>query len=236
MALFAFAAGNLLYLYYGKMDNFTPSNRSVSHFETTYEKAQNLTHIKTISDELAKQSGYTKLSDIPLQLRQAIIAVEDRKFYNHSGIDSESILRATLVNIQSGEISEGGSTITQQLARTLFLSNEQSFTRKVWEAGFAVGLETQLSKDKILELYLNTIYFGENTYGAAAAAKKYFHKSLKDLTLNETTMLAGIPNGPSIYNPIADLAAAKRRQRIVIEAMQKNGFIGQEEANTLSTN
>ena len=233
LALIAFIAGNLIIVFFGNVDNFTPSNRSASHFESTYEKARNLTHIKTISSELAEQPGYVKLADIPLPLRQAVIAVEDRKFYDHPGIDIEGILRASLVNIQNGEISEGGSTITQQLARTLFLSNEQSFSRKAWEAGFAISIETQLGKDKILELYLNTIYFGENAYGVAAAAKKYFHKNLKDLNLNEMTMLAGIPNGPSIYNPIVDKAAAQRRQQIVIAAMLKNGFIGQEEADNI---
>jgi len=236
IALIAFTAGNLIYLYYGKVNQFTPSNRSVSHFETTYEKARNLTHIKEISVELARQPGYVKLTAIPLPLRQAIIAVEDRKFYDHPGIDVEGILRATLVNIQNGAISEGGSTITQQLARTLFLSNEQSFTRKAWEAGFAVSIEAQLGKDKILELYLNTIYFGENAFGVAAAAKTYFHKNLTELNLGEITMLAGIPNGPSIYNPIVDPIAARRRQHIVIAAMLKSGFIGQEEADKLSVN
>ena len=233
IALIAFAAGNIIYLYYGTVDQFTPSNRGTGHFETTYEKARNLTHIKEISSELARQPGYVKIADIPLLLRQAVIAVEDRKFYDHPGIDVEGILRATLVNIQNGEISEGGSTITQQLARTLFLSNEQSFSRKAWEAGFAFSIETQLSKDKILELYLNTIYFGENAYGVTAAAKKYYSKNLKDLNLDEITMLAGIPNGPSIYNPIVDKTAARRRQQIVITAMLKNGFIGQAESDNL---
>ncbi|MEI6285216.1 MAG: biosynthetic peptidoglycan transglycosylase [Bacillota bacterium] len=234
LALIAFFAGNLIIVFFGKVDNFTPSNRSTNHFESASEKARNLTHIKAISAELAGQPGYVNLADIPLPLRQAVIAVEDRKFYDHPGIDLEGILRATLVNIQNGEISEGGSTITQQLARTLFLSNEQSFTRKAWEAGFAVSIETQLGKDKILELYLNTIYFGENTYGVAAAAKKYYHKNLQDLNLREMTTLAGIPNGPSIYNPIVDPQASKRRQQIVIAAMLKNGFIGQEEADNIA--
>lgn len=236
MAAIAFTAGNLIFIYYGSGKKFIPSNRLENHTEPITEKVRNLIHLKQVSEEIATQPGYTKLADIPLPLRQAIISVEDRKFYDHPGIDIEGILRATLVNIQSGGISEGGSTITQQLARTLFLSNEQSFTRKAWEAGFALALESQLSKDKILELYLNTIYFGENAYGINAAAKTFFRKSLKDLSLKEMTILAGLPNGPSIYNPVVDPGAARNRQHIVIESMQRNGFLSRDEADNLIYN
>ena len=173
---------------------------------------------------------YVLLEDMPNNLIQAIIAVEDVRFYSHSGYDWSSIMRATAHNVESGEIEEGASTITQQLAKNLFLTQEQSFTRKVEELFLAMNIEKHFSKNKILELYLNTIYFGSNFYGVESAAEGYFGKKPKELTLAESAMLAGLPNAPSVYSPYANFLLAKKRQLVVIDAMLKNKAISPRDA------
>jgi len=164
--------------------------------------------------------------------RQAttIIAVEDRKFYRHLGIDPEGIMRASLVNLQYGEIQEGASTITQQLAKNLFLSHEQTFGRKGEEVLLALDLELNYEKDEILELYLNTIYYGSGFYGIDAASRGYFGKPPRELSLAECAMLAGLPNAPSLYSPYVDFKAAKKRQIVVLDAMKACGFVTEREA------
>lgn len=173
---------------------------------------------------------YVLLEDIPNYLIQAIIAVEDVRFYSHGGYDWSSIMRATAHNVESGEIEEGASTITQQLAKNLFLTQEQSFTRKIEELFLAMNIEKHFSKNKILELYLNTIYFGSNFYGIESAAEGYFGKKPKELTLAESAMLAGLPNAPSVYSPYANFLLAKKRQMVVIDAMLKNKAISARDA------
>lgn len=173
---------------------------------------------------------YVLLEDMSTYLVQAIIAVEDVRFYSHSGYDWSSIMRATAHNVESGEIEEGASTITQQLAKNLFLTQEQSFTRKVEELFLAMNIEKHFSKNKILELYLNTIYFGSNFYGVESAAEGYFGKKPKELTLAESAMLAGLPNAPSVYSPYANFLLAKKRQLVVIDAMLKNKAISPRDA------
>ena len=174
--------------------------------------------------------NYVKLDDIPRQLRQAIIAVEDKRFYTHSGFDVEGIARAAVVNVEAGQIEEGASTITQQLVKNLFLTPEQSFSRKAEEVLLAVNIERHFSKDKIMELYLNTIYFGSNFYGIYAASEGYFGKEPKNLTLGESAMLAGLPNAPSLYSPYVDFMLAKKRQLVVINAMKRAHFLSDREA------
>lgn len=174
--------------------------------------------------------SYVLLEDMPNYLIQAIIAVEDVRFYSHSGYDWSSIMRATAHNVESGEIEEGASTITQQLAKNLFLTQEQSFTRKVEELFLAMNIEKHFSKNKILELYLNTIYFGSNFYGVESAAEGYFGKTPKELTLAESAMLAGLPNAPSVYSPYVNFLLAKKRQLVVIDAMLKNKAISARDA------
>jgi membrane peptidoglycan carboxypeptidase len=169
--------------------------------------------------------NYTKINDMPKNLKNAVIAVEDNSFYNHHGIDIMSIGRAMYNNIKAGKIMEGGSTITQQLAKNLFLTNDRTFKRKFKELILAVELERRYSKDQILEMYLNIIYYGSNTYGAANASKKYFNKDLKDLSLSECAMLAGIPQSPNAYNPSKHPDMAKKRQAAVLAAMLRNKFI-----------
>ena len=173
---------------------------------------------------------YVMLEDMPNSFVQAIIAVEDARFYTHAGYDLSSIARAAFVNVEAGEIEEGASTITQQLAKNLFLSQEQSFTRKAEELLLAVNIEKHFSKRKILELYLNTIYFGSNFYGISAAAEGYFGKQPIELTTAESAMLAGLPNAPSLYSPYVNFMLAKKRQLVVIDAMLKNKSISAREA------
>lgn len=173
---------------------------------------------------------YVLLKDIPRSLRQAVIAVEDARFYSHKGFDVESIARAAIVNVEAGQIEEGASTITQQLVKNLFLSQERSFTRKAEELLLAMNVERHFEKDKIIELYLNTIYFGSNFYGIYDASYGYFGKPPKDLTLAESAMLAGLPNAPSLYSPYVNFMLAKKRQLVVIDAMVRAHLLTNYEA------
>ncbi|SFH67544.1 penicillin-binding protein 1A [Selenomonas ruminantium] len=175
---------------------------------------------------------YVKLRDIPVSLQHAVVAVEDNRFYSHHGFDPQGIMRATLVNLQYGQIEEGASTITQQLVKNLFLSHEQSFGRKAEELLLALDIEANYSKDEILELYLNTIYYGSNFYGIGPAADGYFGKRPAELQLPESAMLAGLPNAPSLYSPYVDFMMAKKRQFIVIDAMVRSGYLDEHEAES----
>lgn len=183
-----------------------------------------------VNEKIRGIRHYVQLKDIPLRLRQAVIAVEDTRFYSHRGFDVEGIIRATIVNVEAGEIQQGASTITQQLVKNLFLTQERSFTRKAEEVFLAMSVERSFMKDKILEIYLNTIYFGSNFYGVYDAAHGYFGKEPKDLTLGECAMLAGLPNAPSVYSPYNNFMLAKRRQLIVIDAMVHANMISNYDA------
>ena len=176
-------------------------------------------------------ANYVKLQDIPESMQQAVVAVEDRKFYNHWGFDMEGIFRASLVNLQYGQVREGASTITQQLVKNLFLSQEQTMGRKAEEFVLAMDMELNYSKDEILELYLNTIYFGSGYYGIKEASEGYFGKEPAMLALPESAMLAGIPNAPSLYSPYVDFMLAKKRQFIVLDAMTAAGYLRESVAD-----
>jgi membrane peptidoglycan carboxypeptidase len=171
---------------------------------------------------------YVTIDHISPQMKEAIVSIEDHRFYHHHGVDWTGILRAALVNLQSGSVEEGGSTITQQLVKNLFLTHEQTFGRKAEELLLSLDMEANYSKDEILELYLNTIYYGSGYYGIASAADGYFAKAPQDLDLPEASMLAGIPNAPSLYSPYVDFIMAKKRQIIVLDAMVDNGCISRE--------
>jgi 1A family penicillin-binding protein len=168
--------------------------------------------------------------DVPPHLAQAIIAIEDRRFYEHGGIDLRGMLRAALRNLQAGGTREGGSTLTQQLARLMFLSQERTLKRKTQEAMLAVWLEHQLSKEEILVRYLNTAYFGAGAYGVDAAAKRYFGKTAKELSLGEAAMLAGLVRAPSQLAPTRRFDAARERAELVLAAMVETGAISAEES------
>ncbi|MEK8204094.1 PBP1A family penicillin-binding protein [Paenibacillus sp. FSL L8-0696] len=171
-----------------------------------------------------------KLSQISPLLIEATLAVEDRKFYEHSGFDLKGMARAVLVNLEEGNRSQGASTLTQQLARNLYLSHEKTWTRKAKEAVYTMQLEMKYSKDEILNMYLNNIYYGHGAYGIEAASRMYFGKSAADLDLAESTMLAGIPKGPTYYSPYNHMDNAKKRQRIILTVMANLGNITPEEA------
>lgn len=165
------------------------------------------------------------LNQMPPTLPKAFIAAEDSRFLEHQGVDAWSILRAFLHNVVSGARSQGGSTITQQVARSLLLSPEKTYIRKVKEAILAYRIDKALSKNEILELYLNEIYFGEGAYGVEAAAQTYFGKTVGNMNLSEIAILAGLPQAPSRYSPFKHFALAKKRQAYVLARMAEEGFI-----------
>lgn len=174
-----------------------------------------------------ERRAYIQIQNVPKNLKDAIIAIEDRRFYEHHGVDLKGILRAIINNLQVGT-KQGASTITMQVARNFFLSNDRNYTRKINEALLAIKIEQKLSKDKILEIYINQIYLGQRTYGFAAASQAYFGKSLDQLNLAETALLAGLPKAPSSYNPFINPSRALTRQNEVLRHMHRYGFITDE--------
>jgi penicillin-binding protein 1A len=181
--------------------------------------------------EFFEQRRYPiKLKDVPVMVRNCFLAAEDASFYSHPGIDPMSILRAVVKNVQTGASSQGGSTITQQVVKNLLLTPEKKIQRKIKEAILSYQLEKSLSKDDILEIYLNQIFFGNTAYGLRAATLIYFHKEPAQLTLGEAAMLAALPKAPSRYSPTSNLARAKRRQRYVLDQMVKAGFTTEDAA------
>lgn len=205
--------------------NFTQQDSKQTESSSTFDRIYRILALKSAVNNKLHTKNYTKLSDVNNYLQQAIISVEDSRFYEHSGFDVSGILRASLVNLQYGHIEEGASTITQQLVKNLFLSQERSMTRKAEEVILAIDMEANYSKEEILELYLNTIYFGSGYYGVNDAAAGYFGKLPSELSLAEASMLAGLPNAPSVYSPYVDFKAAKARQAVVLGTMVKNGYI-----------
>ena len=169
------------------------------------------------------------IDDVPPQLKAAILAAEDERFYQHSGIDYIGVLRAAYTNLVAGGRRQGASTITMQVARNFFLSSEKTLTRKLYEAMLAFKIEHSLSKDQILELYINQIYLGQRAYGFGAASQIYFGKALGELTLGEMAMLAGLPKAPSLYNPVANPQRARQRQQYVLRRMRELGHISAEQ-------
>lgn len=198
---------------------------------STLNRLERVFFLKQAVNARINSANYVKLQDIPESLQQAVVAVEDRKFYNHCGFDMEGIFRASLVNLQYGQVREGASTITQQLVKNLFLSQEQTMGRKAEEFVLAMDMELNYSKDEILELYLNTIYFGSGYYGIKEASEGYFGKEPAMLALPESAMLAGIPNAPSLYSPYVDFMLAKKRQFIVLDAMTAAGYLRESVAD-----
>ena len=171
------------------------------------------------------------LDEVPVNLQNAFIAAEDVRFYEHHGIDPRGILRAVFRNITSGNATaQGGSTITQQLARNAFLTQEQTLKRKLLEVVLALKIEKQYTKQQILEMYMNQIYFGQGCYGIETASRVYFGKNVNELTLPQAALLAGLPNSPNYYSPFRSVEAAKYRQGIVLDQMAKYGYITEAEA------
>ncbi|MES2949347.1 MAG: penicillin-binding protein 1A [Pseudomonadota bacterium] len=178
-----------------------------------------------------ERRNLTPIAEIPKVMTNAVLAIEDARFYQHGGVDYLGVLRAGLANVGKAK-SQGASTITMQVARNVYLSSEKTFTRKIYEILLTFKLEHLLSKDQILEIYMNQIFLGNRAYGFAAASEAYYGKPLKDITIAEAAMLAGLPKAPSAYNPINNPARARIRQRHIIDRMLENGFISEKEAET----
>lgn len=172
-----------------------------------------------------ERRALVKISDVPPLMKQAILAAEDDRFYQHVGVDAIGMARAAAVNIFGGGKKQGASTITQQVARNFFLSSEKTYTRKLYEILLSFKIENNLSKDQILELYVNQIFLGQRAYGFAAAAQIYFGKPLKDISAAEAAMLAGLPKAPSTFNPVVNPKRAKIRQQYVLKRMLELGYI-----------
>jgi penicillin-binding protein 1A len=188
----------------------------------------------TMLAERGLRRGHVRLDALPPYLLQAVIATEDRRFYHHFGIDPLGLIRATFRNASAGTVVEGGSTITQQLAKNLFLSPKRTMTRKLEEVIYAIWLEQRFSKDEILELYLNRVYFGGGTYGVEAASRHYFGKSAHFVTLSQAALLAGLLKAPSHYAPTRSVKLATVRVDEVLENMVEAGFLSPEQARNAS--
>lgn len=176
-----------------------------------------------------ERRNLTPIDEIPQVMKDAVLAIEDSRFFQHGGVDYKGVLRAGLANL--GRVkSQGASTITMQVARNVYLSSEKTFTRKIYEILLTFKLEHLLSKDQILEIYMNQIFLGNRAYGFAAASEAYFGKPLKSVSIAEAAMLAGLPKAPSAYNPISNPKRARARQQYIIERMEENGFITAQQA------
>lgn len=178
-----------------------------------------------------ERRNLTPIQQIPQVMRDAVLAIEDARFYQHNGVDYKGVMRAALANLGRMK-SQGASTITMQVARNVYLSSEKTYTRKIYEILLTFKLEHLLSKDQILEIYMNQIFLGNRAYGFAAASEIYFGKPLKDISIAEAAMLAGLPKAPSAYNPIANPKRARARQLHIIERMEENGFITAAQAES----
>ena len=198
-----------------------------------YENSISKVSIEEKVKNVKEYDNYVSISEIPETYKEATIAIEDHRFYSHNGIDIITTIRSLLENIKNKELSNGGSTITQQVARNFYFTQEKSFVRKVAELFVAFDLETNYSKDEILEMYFNIIYFGDGYTGLKQASYGYFRKAPSKLSLNEQTLLAGIPNAPSVYSPSVNPYLAKKRQSKVLDAMEKYNYISKNEASEI---
>lgn len=179
------------------------------------------------------KKNYTKIEEMPEVYKNAVVAVEDRRFYLHNGVDMIAIARAVITDIKEMELKEGGSTITQQLAKNIYFTQERKLRRKIAEVFMAYEIEKECEKDEILELYLNTSYFGDGYYCVGDAAKGYFDKEPSEMTLYESTLLAGIPNAPSVYAPTKNPDLATQRQRQVLDKMVDCGYLTEDGATSV---
>ena len=206
-----------------------PSFRETSDEDWLKKSELAVTFLDRYGNEIGnrgiKHNNSVPLEEMPDHLIKAVLATEDRRFYEHYGIDFYGTLRALMTNARAGGVVQGGSTITQQLAKNLFLSNERTIERKINEAFLAQWLETHLSKKEILKLYLDRAYLGGGTFGVDGAAQYYFGKSVRDVTLPEAAMLAGLFKAPSKYSPLANLPAARARANVVLDNLVDTGFM-----------
>lgn len=207
-----------------------------SYVKEGYEMYKIALEEKSILDmilEIESKANYTKIEDVPKIYKEAVIAVEDHRFYSHKGVDFWSIMRAILKNVTNADLIEGGSTISQQICKNVYFTQERKLERKFAEIFAAIELEKKCDKEKILEIYFNTSFYGNGYYTLSEASKGYFDKEPNELSDYEATMIAGIPNAPSIYNPINSLELAKQRQNQVLLAMVNHGFLTVDEKNNI---
>jgi membrane peptidoglycan carboxypeptidase len=198
-----------------------------------YLEAINQMGIEDKIAELKNNENYTKYDELPQDYINAVVAVEDKRFFTHSGVDIVSILRAIAIDIKEMSFKEGGSTITQQLAKNVYFTQEKKITRKIAEIFMALEFENSCSKEEIFELYVNTSYFGDGYYCVKEASLGYFDKLPIDMNLYECTLLAGIPNAPSVYAPTKNPELARQRQGQVVRKMLKQGYLSTEEASKI---
>jgi len=204
---------------------------------TLYEEAITEMSIEEKIKEIkSEKTNYIEYENLPKDYINAIVAVEDRRFFEHNGVDLISITRAVIKDIQTMSLAEGGSTITQQLAKNTYFTQRKEFTRKIAEIFMAFEYEHACSKEEILELYVNTIYFGDGYYCVYDASKGYFEKEPKDMDLYECTLLAGIPNAPSVYAPTKNPELAKQRQAQVLNKMVKYKYLTKKQADEILNN
>lgn len=206
--------------------------KGYSMYRAAYKQVSLEEKVQSIRDK----ADYTSIDELPQTYLNAVLSVEDHRFYSHPGIDPLALARAFVNDIKARSFVEGGSTITQQLAKNLYFSQEKELTRKAAEAFVAFDIERKYEKDEILELYLNTIYFGNGYYCVEDASMGYFGKEPSEMTDYESTLLAGIPNAPSAYAPTVNPELAVQRQRQVISRMVKYGYLSPDEAETVSKN
>ncbi len=184
---------------------------------------------KLIGEFGEERRTFVRIEDVPAVMKNAVLAAEDARFFEHGGVDPVGVVRALLANLSAGGITQGSSTLTMQLAREFFLSPQRTYTRKITEALLALRIEDTLTKNEILELYLNQIFLGKRAYGFAAAARTYFDKTLDELNPAEAAMLAGLPKAPSRYNPFVNAQRATERQRYILRRMRENNFLSEEQ-------
>ena len=194
-----------------------------------YREALEKKSVEEMEAEIESIDNYTTVDELPQTYIDAVLAVEDKRFYSHPGLDPIATCRALVNDIKAGTYVEGGSTITQQLAKNQYFTQDKKLVRKVAEMFMAFKIESVLDKDKIFELYVNSIFFGNGYYCVADASWGYFGKPPSDLNFDECTLLAGIPNAPTNYNPVASPELARERQAQVIEKMKKAGYLEDEE-------
>lgn len=197
---------------------------------TLREKWNDVSHFRESLESRVHREKFVPYDKIPDLLKKGIIATEDRRYYDHGAVDIIGVARAFITNSMAGETLEGGSTIAQQTVKNIFLSNDRTMTRKLEELALAVQLERNYSKEEILELYLNTIYFGHGAYGVGEASRVYFGKEPKNLDLSQCAMLAGLPQAPSAYDPISHPQEGAKRMTTVLALMAQEGYITPEEA------
>jgi membrane peptidoglycan carboxypeptidase len=199
-----------------------------------YEQAIDKMSISEKVKKIRSSNDYVGINKMTVEYKNAVIAIEDHRFIEHNGIDYIATFRAVIKNLKDGQLSEGGSTITQQLAKNMYFTQEKKFERKVAELLVAFKLEKDYSKDEILEMYINIMYFGNGYYGIGKACRGYLYKEPSEMTLYDSTLLAGLPNAPSVYALNANPGLAKERQNQVLDCMVKYNYLTEEQAKAVS--